>query len=70
MRVLRQTGVEKAMLSSVAAVLTDLVTGNQVTQAAIEKHEMLYGYIYVDPRRVDESWLRWRRCGRIPSSSA
>jgi predicted TIM-barrel fold metal-dependent hydrolase len=54
-RVLRQTGVEKAMLSSVAAVLTDLLAGNLVTQAAIEKHEMLYGYIYVDARRVDDS---------------
>jgi len=52
---MQQAEVEKAVVSSVRAVLTDLVPGNDETQAAIDQHEMLYGYIYVDPHRVSDS---------------
>jgi hypothetical protein len=54
-RLLRLVETEKAMVSSVRALLDDMVEGNRVTQKAIERHEMLYGYIYVDPHRVAES---------------
>jgi predicted TIM-barrel fold metal-dependent hydrolase len=52
---LRSVGVEKAVVSSVKALLDDLVLGNQETQVAIERHEMLYGYMYVDPYRIADS---------------
>jgi predicted TIM-barrel fold metal-dependent hydrolase len=47
--------IEKGIVSSVRALLTDLVSGNQETQQAVEKHEALFGYIYVDPHRPDDS---------------
>jgi len=52
---MRAAQTEKAVVSSVKALLADLALGNQETQAAIERHEMLYGYIYVDPYRIADS---------------
>ncbi len=52
---LQTAGIERAVVSSVHALLADFVAGNQETQEAIEGHEMLYGYIYVDPYRPAES---------------
>ena len=52
---LRSCGIEKAVVSSIRAILTDLISGNQETQRVIARHEMLYGYIYVDPHRVEDS---------------
>lgn len=52
---LHSAEIEQAVVSSVRALLDDMVEGNQVTQEAVEQHEMLYGYIYVDPHRVAES---------------
>jgi predicted TIM-barrel fold metal-dependent hydrolase len=51
----RAAGIERSVVSSVRGLLTDLVSGNQVTQDAIEQQEMLFGYIYVDPHRPAES---------------
>jgi predicted TIM-barrel fold metal-dependent hydrolase len=52
---LQAAGIEKAVVSSVQALLADFASGNQATQEAIEQHEMLYGYIYLDPHRPAES---------------
>jgi predicted TIM-barrel fold metal-dependent hydrolase len=52
---LASVGIEKAVLSSVKALLDDLVSGNRATREAIERHGMLYGYIYLDPHRVADS---------------
>ncbi len=52
---MRGAETEKAIVSSVKALLADLVLGNQETRAAIERHEMLYGYIYLDPHRIADS---------------
>lgn len=51
----RSVGVEKAVVSSVKALLDDLVEGNRATREAVERHEMLFGYIYVDPYRMADS---------------
>jgi len=52
---LRSVEIEKAVVSSVQALLDDLISGNAATRAAIERHEMLYGYIYLDPYRIADA---------------
>jgi predicted TIM-barrel fold metal-dependent hydrolase len=47
--------IEKGIVSSVRALLADLISGNQETQQVVERHEALFGYIYVDPHRPDDS---------------
>lgn len=51
----RAAEVEQAVVSSIRAILSDVRSGNEETQRVIEKHDMLYGYIYVDPYRIPES---------------
>jgi predicted TIM-barrel fold metal-dependent hydrolase len=59
-------GIERAVVSSVQALLTDLVAGNRATQEAVECHEMLLGYIYVDPHRVREAIREVERLSQHP----
>ncbi len=51
----RESGAEKAIVSSARAVFYDMAAGNAETFAITRKSPVLYMYIYVDPLRVPES---------------
>jgi len=51
----RPLEIERGIVSSVEALLADLVSGNQETQRVVEVCDALYGYIYLDPHRQDDS---------------
>lgn len=52
---LERSGIDRGLVSSSRALLADLVSGNDDTARAVESESRLYGYIYVDPLRIDES---------------
>lgn len=47
--------IEKGIVSSTRAILADLANGNQETLRVVESHEALFGYVYIDPHRRDDS---------------
>jgi predicted TIM-barrel fold metal-dependent hydrolase len=64
--VLAGTGIARAVVSSSRALLADMVSGNDDTARAVESEPMLYGYVYVDPLRIDESIREIGRFARHP----
>jgi predicted TIM-barrel fold metal-dependent hydrolase len=52
---LERSGIDRGVVSSARALLSDLVSGNDDTARAVEAESRLYGYVYVDPLRIKES---------------
>jgi len=51
----RKWNIERCILSAARALLVDLKTGNRELEAAVEQHDELLGYVYIDPTHPDES---------------
>ena len=51
----RESGAEKAIVSTARSVFYDMATGNAEAFALTRQSQMLYMYVYVDPHRPEES---------------
>lgn len=63
---LARGGIDRAVVSSSCALVCDMIAGNDETARAVDSEPMLYGYIYVDPLRIDASIREMERFARHP----
>lgn len=55
LELMRKTGIEKCILSSAEALVSDFVHGNKEMAKAIEGHPELLGYVTVNPNYLEQS---------------
>ena len=63
---LRKWNIERSILSSTRSLLVDMETGNREVESAVEAHEELLGYVYVDPTRPEAATAEIERYANHP----
>jgi predicted TIM-barrel fold metal-dependent hydrolase len=54
-KMMRKSGIERAIISSTEAIVNDFVAGNAAMAREMDKTDMLLGYVTVSPSRLEQS---------------